>query len=87
MAPQLSFRRPSNPVLLAISGGFVLLIILFQATRHNVQSTSTSFLGGNKGYGSAGSGLIDDIYNNTLGVSRNLPFYSAMEARGLWSSK
>lgn len=70
MAPQLNFRRPSNPVLLAISGGFVLLIILFQATRHNVQS-STSLLGAKTSSGSAGLGLIDDIYNNTLGVSRN----------------
>jgi hypothetical protein len=65
MSVQRLLRRPSNPILIAISGALILLFILFTAGPSNIQTTTRYF-----GSGSSSSSLLDDIFNTTLGVSR-----------------
>ncbi|KAI0121173.1 glycosyltransferase family 25 protein [Xylariales sp. AK1849] len=71
----MNFRRPSNPVLFAISGAFVFLILLLQVYRRgssdNAQQPKSSYLGSQHTStpGSSG-GLMDDIYNSTLGFEK-----------------
>jgi hypothetical protein len=70
MPLQMLSRRPSNPVIIAITGTLLFLLLLFQVSRTSVPAQAvekaSSFL--KRPTATTSGTLVDDVFNATFGV-------------------